>query len=101
MYMRAHGIYLARLNQFTAGNNNNYGGSNFYTWTSSATMYNQIKNINQMEEQATKTSGTDQTAYSALGKFLKSILLYLVYATGGRHSNDRGRKWIGESYSQI
>lgn len=64
--------YLARINQYTAGNNNNYGGSNFYTWTSSATMYNQIKNINKMEEQAARISGTQQTSYSALGKFLRA-----------------------------
>lgn len=64
--------YLARINQFTAGNNNNYGGSNFYTWTSSATSYNLIKNIDKMNALASKISGTDQTPYAALGKFLKA-----------------------------
>jgi hypothetical protein len=64
--------YLARINQYTAGNNNNYGGSNFYTWTSSATMYNQIKNINKMEEQALRISGVEENSYAAIGKFLKA-----------------------------
>jgi Starch-binding associating with outer membrane len=69
---------LARWNQYTAGNNNNYGGSNFYTWSSSATMYNQIKNIDKMEEQALRASGSKDNAYAAIAKFLRAYA-YIWY----------------------
>jgi Starch-binding associating with outer membrane len=69
---------LVRWNQYTTSNNNNYGGSNFYTWSSSATMYNQIKNIDKMEEQALRSFGTKDNSYAALAKFLRAYA-YIWY----------------------
>jgi len=63
---------LMRWNKYITSNNNNYGGSNSYNWSSSANMYNLIKNINKMEEQAFKSSGSKTNAYSAIGKFLRA-----------------------------
>jgi hypothetical protein len=69
---------LMRWNQFTAGNNNNYGGSNFYAWAASATPYNQIKNLDRMVQQAERASGNPRNAYAALAKFLRAYT-YLWY----------------------
>ncbi|MFM9839797.1 MAG: SusD/RagB family nutrient-binding outer membrane lipoprotein [Cyclobacteriaceae bacterium] len=74
---------LSRWSQYTTSNNNNYGGSNFYTWSSSATMYNFLKNITVMEEQAFKSLGTKSNAYAAMGKFLKAYsFIWLTQRVG-------------------
>lgn len=65
-------FYLSRLNQFTTGLTFPlYGGSNRYNWTSSATTYNNIKNITEMEKFA-RNQGEENNAFLAVAKFLKA-----------------------------
>jgi hypothetical protein len=63
---------VQRWNQFVISNDTYYGGLNAYNWSNSAPMYNVLKNVNKMEEQATKILGTDKNAYAALAKFFKA-----------------------------
>lgn len=64
--------YLSRLNQYTTGLTfPHYGGSNRYDWTVSATTYNQVKNIIEMEKFA-RRQGEENNAFLAIAKFLKA-----------------------------
>lgn len=63
---------IHRWNQYVVSNNIVYGGKNSYYWTTSATPYAVITNIDKMEAQAFKLLGQEQNAFSAIGKFLKA-----------------------------
>ena len=63
---------VMRWNQFIVSNNLYYGGINTYAWTSTASMYDVLKNVNQMESQANTSLGTSANAYAALAKFFKA-----------------------------
>ncbi|GAB4042341.1 SusD/RagB family nutrient-binding outer membrane lipoprotein [Spirosoma litoris] len=63
-----------RWNQFSISNNLYYGGQNQYNWTTTATLYGVLKNVNQMDAQAIKSLGTATNAYSALAKFFRAYV---------------------------
>lgn len=66
---------VQRWNQFTISNDSYYGGQNLYNWTNTASLYSVLKNVNQMDVQATKQLGTKQNPYSALAKFFRAYIL--------------------------
>ena len=66
---------VMRWNQFIVSNNLYYGGKNAYDWTSTASMYDVLKNVNQMDNQAAKSLGTTNTAYAAIAKFFEAYTL--------------------------
>ncbi len=65
---------VQRWNQFSVSNNLYYGGQNQYNWTTTNTLYGVLKNVNQMDLQATKTLGTTTSAYAALAKFFRAYI---------------------------
>ena len=65
---------VMRWNQYIVSNNIYYGGKNSYDWTSTASMYDVVKNVNQMEAQANTALGTPTNAYAALGKFFRAYV---------------------------
>jgi len=65
---------IQRWNQFSISNNLYYGGQNQYNWTTTNTLYGVLKNVNQMDRQATKTLGTTTSAYAALAKFFRAYI---------------------------
>jgi hypothetical protein len=65
---------VQRWNQYTISNDSYYGGQNQYNWTTTASLYTVLKNVNQMDAQAVKLLGTKQNAYSALAKFFRAYL---------------------------
>jgi Starch-binding associating with outer membrane len=63
---------VSRLNQFTTGLTFPlYGGSNLYNWTTTNDTYGWIRNINKLEENATRSIGKTNNTYLSLAKFLK------------------------------
>jgi hypothetical protein len=63
---------VSRLNQFTTGLTFPlYGGSNLYNWTSTGDSYPWIRNIEKLNENATRALGTKNNPYLTLGKFLR------------------------------
>jgi Starch-binding associating with outer membrane len=63
---------ISRLNQFTTGLTFPlYGGSNLYNWTQTGDTYGWIRNINKMEENASRSLGTRNNPFLSLAKFLK------------------------------
>lgn len=65
---------VQRWNQFLVSNNLYYGGQNQYNWTTTATLYPTLKNVNQMDALAVKSFGTPANAYSALAKFFRAYI---------------------------
>ncbi|PRY20758.1 SusD-like starch-binding protein associating with outer membrane [Spirosoma oryzae] len=63
---------VMRWNQFIVSNNLYYGGKNAYDWSSSASMYDVLKNVNQMDAQSAQALGTTTSAYAALAKFFRA-----------------------------
>lgn len=61
---------VQKWNQFWCTNYNYYGNQE-YNWTTTNFSYTTLKNVIKMEEEAAKT-GSDSTAYSALGKFFRA-----------------------------
>jgi Starch-binding associating with outer membrane len=61
-----------RWNQFYLSLYSYYWGSNFYTWSNSATMYSVLKYVNLMQGQVPGQFGTQPNAYSALAYFFKA-----------------------------
>lgn len=65
-----------RWNQFSNCNYNYYGNQE-YNWTNvSFNPYNTLKNIQKMEDEATKIGAAAQNPYSALGKFFRAFFYY-------------------------
>lgn len=63
---------VSRLNQFTTGLTFPlYGGSNLYNWTSTGDSYPWIRNIEKLNENATRALGAKNNPYLTLGKFLR------------------------------
>ena len=63
---------VSRLNQFTTGLTFPlYGGSNLYNWQSTGDSYPWIRNIEKLNENATRALGTKNNPYLTLGKFLR------------------------------
>ena len=61
---------VSRLNQFTTGLTFPlYGGSNLYNWSSTGDSYPWIRNIEKLNENATRAFGTKNNPYLTLGKF--------------------------------
>jgi hypothetical protein len=65
---------VMRWNQYIVSNNEYYGGRNSYDWSSTASMYDVVKNVNQMDAQALRALGTTNTAYAALAKFFRAYV---------------------------
>ena len=65
---------IQRWNQFSVSNNLYYGGQNQYNWTTTNNLYGVLKNVNQMDAQATKSLGTTTSAYAALAKFFRAYI---------------------------
>ncbi|WP_162386244.1 SusD/RagB family nutrient-binding outer membrane lipoprotein [Spirosoma endbachense] len=72
-----------RWNQFSVSNNLYYGGQNQYNWTNTTTLYGTLKNVNQMDLQATKSLGTAINAYTALAKFFRAYIFVWQAARTG------------------
>ncbi len=68
---------VARYNQFYC-RNYQYYGDNQYNWNGGPfdVYLSILKNIVQMEKEASKASGNDKTPYHAIGKFLKAYYFY-------------------------
>lgn len=68
---------VARYSQFYC-RNYQYYGDNQYNWSSGPfDIYtNTLKNIPQMELEAVRLANTEQTAYHAIGKFLRAYYFY-------------------------
>ena len=68
---------VSRYNQFY-GRNYQYYGDNQYNFSNGPfDVYQDIlKNVDRMEEEAAKNTGTDKTPYHAVGKFLKAYYYY-------------------------
>ncbi|MVM29224.1 SusD/RagB family nutrient-binding outer membrane lipoprotein [Spirosoma sp. HMF4905] len=79
-------------NQYSVSNNLYYGGNNTYNWTTTATLYNTLKNVNQMDLQATKTLGTKANAFSALAKFYRAwIFVWQANRVGDTPASQAGQ----------
>lgn len=63
---------VQRWNQYVISNDTYYGGQNAYNWSVSAPMYNVLKNVTKMEEQATRILNNPKNVYTALGKFFRA-----------------------------
>ncbi|MFC0182213.1 Starch-binding associating with outer membrane [Pseudarcicella hirudinis] len=80
-----------RWNQFIVSNNLYYGGQNIYGWSSSATAYGILKNVNKMDEQAVKTLNQKVNAYSALAKFFRAyVFIWLTQRVGDIPMSEAG-----------
>ncbi|MHB1177079.1 MAG: SusD/RagB family nutrient-binding outer membrane lipoprotein [Daejeonella sp.] len=68
---------VSRYNQFYA-RNYQYYGDNQYNWNNGPfEVYQDIlKNVDRMEEEAAKGTGSTKTPYHAIGKFLKAYYYY-------------------------
>ncbi len=68
---------VARYNQFFC-RNYQYYGDNQYNWNNGPfdVYTNTLKNIPQMELEAKRLAGNDQTGYHAIGKFLRAHYFY-------------------------
>ena len=63
---------VSRLNQFTTGLTFPlYGGSNLYNWTSTGDSYPWIRNIEKLNDNATRALGAKNNPYLTIGKFLR------------------------------
>jgi hypothetical protein len=63
---------VSRLNQFTTGLTFPlYGGSNLYNWQSTGDSYPWIRNIEKLNDNATRALGVKNNPYLTLGKFLR------------------------------
>jgi hypothetical protein len=63
---------VSRLNQYTTGLTFPlYGGSNLYNWSSTGDSYPWVRNIEKLNENATRALGTKNNPYLTLGKFLR------------------------------
>lgn len=83
---------VQRWNQFVVSNNLYYGGQNQYNWTSTNNLYGVLKNVQQMEAQATKLAGTNASAYAALGKFFRAyIFVYQATRVGDTPATQAGQ----------
>lgn len=65
---------VQRWNQYTISNDSYYGGPNQYNWTSTNSLYTVLKNVNVLDAQAVKQTGTRQNVYSALAKFFRAYI---------------------------
>ena len=65
---------VQRWNQYVISNDVYYGGQNQYNWTTTASLYGVLRNVNQMDLQAVKQYGTKQNPYSALAKFFRAYI---------------------------
>jgi hypothetical protein len=64
---------ISRWSQYTTGLTFPlYGGSNEYNWSNSSSPYRIIRNVNQMEKQATTAFGEESNPYLTLAKFIKA-----------------------------
>jgi len=61
-----------RWNQFYCSNYNYYS-TNEYSWTTTGFNFVTLKNVQKMEEEARRQTGTDANAYAALGKFFRAF----------------------------
>lgn len=68
---------VARYNQFYC-RNYQYYGDNQYNWNNGPfdVYLNILKNVSQMEKEAEKTSGSTETPYHTVAKFLKAYYFY-------------------------
>lgn len=65
--------YLSRLNQFTTGLTFPlYGGSNQYNWTDTGNSYPWLRNIIQLEKNASDALGNERNGYLTISKFLRA-----------------------------
>ncbi len=82
---------VQRWNQYTISNNLYYGGQNQYNWTTTATLYGVLKNVNQMDLLAAKQLGTRTSAYAALAKFYRAyIFVWQAARTGDTPASQAG-----------
>jgi len=65
---------VQRWNQYVISNDVYYGGQNQYNWTTTGSLYGVLRNVNQLDAQATKQYGTRQNPYSALAKFFRAYI---------------------------
>ncbi|GAB3221009.1 SusD/RagB family nutrient-binding outer membrane lipoprotein [Spirosoma arcticum] len=65
---------VQRWNQFVISNDTYYGGQNGYNWSTSAPMYNVLRNVSKMEEQSVKILNNPKNVYTALGKFFRAYV---------------------------
>jgi hypothetical protein len=83
---------VQRWNQYVISNDSYYGGPNQYNWTSTASLYTVLKNVNQMDAQAVKQLGTKQNAYSALAKFFRAyIFIWQAQRVGDTPASQAGQ----------
>ena len=68
---------VSRYNQYY-GRNYQYYGDNQYNWSNGPfdIYQNVLKNVDYMEKEAEKTTGSNKTPYHAIGKFLKAYYYY-------------------------
>lgn len=82
---------VMRWNQYIVSNNLYYGGKNSYDWTNSASMYDVLKNVNQMDAQATTALGSQSTAYAALAKFFRAyVFIWQTQRVGDTPASQAG-----------
>lgn len=73
---------VMRWNQYIVSNNLYYGGKNAYDWSSTASAYGMLKNINKMDELAQKALGA-KNGYSALAKFFRAyVFVWMLNRVG-------------------
>jgi hypothetical protein len=64
-----------RWNQYYCCNYNYYGNQE-YNWSGASLYYTTLKNVIQMEDEATRGGATALNPYSALGKFFRAYFFY-------------------------
>jgi len=85
---------VMRWNQFIVSNDTYYGGNNYYDWSNSSTMYDVIKNSNEMEKWANPKNieSNKVNQYSALAKFLKAYsFIWYTQRVGDIPLTDAGK----------
>lgn len=65
---------VQRWNQFVVSNDVYYGGQNQYNWTTTASLYGILRNVNLLDTKAVQQYGTRQNPYSALAKFFRAYI---------------------------
>ena len=74
---------LGRWNQYTVSSNSYYRGNNAYAFSNTATAYDMLRYVNQLENQANVQFGTPNSVYGALSKFFRAYsFIWLTQRVG-------------------
>lgn len=82
---------LSKWNQFTVSTNAYYRATNAYAFSNTATAYDLLRYVKQMESQAQVQLGTTNSVYSALGRFFKAYsFVWLTQRVGDIPAGEAG-----------